>query len=147
VAPKWRFGALALGKPKFSQEEVLKKYFDFPSAKGARRHSGANHLNKKLIQSILKKQSIMEFNLNNFTYKPAIIIIDKSKIEPRLLKYVPSKSKWRHLTVRNSNGFIHFSSKGKRYKLHIETGDLHQGKNFIENIHDREEIVLKGTSI
>jgi len=89
----------------------------------------------------------MEFNLNNFTYKPAIIIIDKSKIEPRLLKYVPSKSKWRHLTVRNSNGFIHFSSKGKRYKLHIETGDLHQGKNFIENIHDREEIVLKGTSI
>jgi len=88
----------------------------------------------------------MEFNLNTFSYKTNVISID-GKIEPRLLKYVPSKSKWRHLTVRNSNGFIHFSSKGKRYKLHIETGDLLQSKKIILNIHDREEIVLKGSCI
>ena len=90
----------------------------------------------------------MEFKLNEFTYKTTIIIIDKSKIEQRLLKFVPSKSKWRHLTVRNSNGFIYFSSKGKKYKIHIDTGYLYQGRNFIENLYDREEeILLKGSSI
>ena len=88
----------------------------------------------------------MEFNLNTFSYKTNVISIDGKK-ESRILKYVPSKSKWRHLKARNSNGFIYFSSKGKRYKLHIETGDLHQSKKIILNIHDREEIVLKGTCI
>tara|TARA_R110000868_G_scaffold406855_1_gene687620 strand:- start:437 stop:712 length:276 start_codon:yes stop_codon:yes gene_type:complete len=87
----------------------------------------------------------MEFNLNTFSYKTNVISIDGKK-EGRILKFVPSKSKWRHLKARNSNGFIHFTSKGKRYKIHIETGDLHQSKKIIQNIHDRyEEIVLTPT--
>lgn len=89
----------------------------------------------------------MEFKLNGFSYKHTTISMDDK--HPRVLKFVPRSriSKWRHMTVRHCNGFVYFTSKGKNYKINLETHDLYQGKNFIENIHDREEIVLKGTCI
>jgi len=77
----------------------------------------------------------MEFKLNGFTYKFKTICIDDK--QPRILKFVPSRryTKWRHMTVRHCNGFVYFKSKGKDYKINLETHDLYQGKNFIENIY------------
>ena len=69
----------------------------------------------------------MEFMLNDFRYKFK---------EERVLKYIPSRRmyKWKHMTIRNCNGFIYFSSMGKDYKIHIETSDIYQNKTFILNI-------------
>mgnify|MGYP005988889365 FL=1 len=69
----------------------------------------------------------MEFMLNDFRYKFK---------EERVLKYIPSRRmyKWKHMTIRNCNGFIYFNSMGKDYKINIETSDLYQSKTFILNI-------------
>ena len=88
----------------------------------------------------------MEFKLNGFSYKFKTICTDDK--HPRVLKFVPRSriSNWRHLAVHTNKGFVYFTSKGKKYKINLETYDLYQGKTLIENLNDREEeIVLKPT--
>ena len=89
----------------------------------------------------------MEFKLNGFSYKTSPLMLG-SKTEIRVLKYIKSRKGWKHMAAYTNNGFVYFTSKGKNYKISIVKGDLYQGKNFIENLHDEEEeIVLKGSSI
>jgi hypothetical protein len=89
----------------------------------------------------------MEFKLNGFTYKTSPIKV-AGKTLVRVLKYIKSRKGWKHMVAYDNNGFVYFTSKGKNYKINLETYDLYQGKNFIENLYDEEEeIVLKGSSI